>query len=536
MKASELQLANETDPVTNVIDPGRTSIAIDTTGGCDAPSTCLRAGATRKNLRLQYLRGIAALAVLLFHCADYLNQVRSDPSFLGIFSPYIGMYGVAIFFVLSGYLMSRLSWQTDPCRFLVDRIIRIYPMMFIVVAVAALGYLLSGYTRRPDPIALTLFPAGPRSYFLGIEWTLIVEVTFYLMITAAMLTGRRRYLEGFFLAWLVVLAILPFTGLAPPPSLTPTMTEFLGQSANSAFMLGFLLPRITATNLLPRPTGLLLMAAVVASLAVFLPENGDCWVAGISSMMVVAAALKAEPAVGNGLLSRIGLRLGDASYALYLCHVPVIVISGNLLPESVTGGILWLGWATSAIVIALAFGSLDIRMNQCLKVWANGLSHKSLSVMAASFIAAFVGIATFSEIDARADAKVKADAWRALQTTPPHHWPDALTAIDSSAVLKGGRVVIRGYAIDLAQPDGDTHVAILQNGHIIGFDRMTRMRPKIAEASSRPDITSIRFGFGVVTSGPLTCSAGPISAKIVLSSGKVASIESPVLDALCSGL
>jgi len=445
------------------------------------------------------------------------------------------MYGVAIFFVLSGYLMSRLSWQADPHRFLVDRIIRIYPMMLVVVAVAALGYLLSGYVRRPDLLALTLVPAGPRNYYLGIEWTLLVEVTYYVIIAMAMLAGRRSYLEGLFLAWLAALAILPFTGLAPPPDLTPTMTEFLGQSANSAFMLGFLLPRILEAHFLPRPRGLLLMAAIVASLAMFLPENGDRWVAGISSMMVVAAALNAQPATGNGLLSRAGLRLGDASYALYLCHVPVIVISGNLLPEHVTGVILWLGWSTSAIIIALAFGSLDIRMHQRLKIWANGLSQKSLSVIAVGFIAAFIGIAAFAELDARADAKTKANAWRALQTTPPHPWPDALAAIDSSAVLKGGRVVIRGYAIDLAQPDGDTYIAIVQTGRIIGFDRMTRMRPKIADASSRPDIASIRFGFGVVTDGPLICDAGPLSARIVFSSGKVAPIESAVLNALCAG-
>lgn len=528
------QFADGTEHVTNAVDPGRHGVAVEIAARHDV-STALSNIIVQKNVRIQYLRGIAAVAVLFFHCADYLHQLRDDSRFLAVFNSFIGMYGVAIFFVISGYLMSRLSRQGNAHRFIVDRILRIYPLMFAVIAVAGVAYVFSGHARRPDLLSLTLFPTGHRSYFLGVEWTLIVEVTFYVIIAVAMLAGKRRLLEAFFAFWLITLALFVITGSAPAPDLTPTLTEFLGQSANSAFLLGFLLPCILDAKLMPRPTGLLVIATAVALLAAVFPDEGDRWVAGISSMMVVAAALKAQPATDYGLFSRMGLRLGDASYALYLCHVPVIVISGNLLPETVTGGSLWFGWAVSAIAIALAIAPVDLQMHQRLKIWANSLSQRSLAVMAAGFIAAFVGIATFAEFDARAGAKARADALRALQTPQIHYWPEALVGIDSSAVLKGGRVVIRGFAIDLARPDGGAHVAIFQNGAIIGFDRMTRMRPKIAESSLRPDIASIRFGFGVVTDGPLNCAAGSLSAKVVFSSDKIALIESDILNALCGG-
>lgn len=501
-----------------------------------APSgTTPATGSSVRNIRLQHLRGLAAVAVVLFHSADYLKQLRNDGSYFAVFSPFMGMYGVAVFFVLSGYLMSQLSLRGEPHRFLIDRVLRIYPLMLIVVAVSALAYFVTGYTRRPDLLALTLVPAGPRNYFLGIEWTLLVEVTFYVIITLAMLTGTRRHLEAVFAAWLAALIAMALLDLGPAQSGTPTILQFFAQPANAAFLFGFLMPRILEARWLPGPRALLFPALLIMPLYLVLPESGDRWVAGVSALLVVAAALKAPPVSGNSVFSRMWLRLGDASYALYLCHVPLIIISGNLLPETVSGGALWLGWSLGAIALGLAVGRLDVDLHTRLKAWSSRLRPRQLTVFSSGFIAAFLGLAVYAEIDARADAAAKATAWTAITSSEPQSWPSVLTTIDSSAVLKGGRVVLRGYAIDLSEPDGGAHVAILQDGRIIAFDRMTRMRPKIAEAASRPDITSIRFGFGVVTDAPLDCRAGPISVRVVLSNGKVAPVESDVLTAVCAG-
>jgi hypothetical protein len=122
----------------------------------------------------------------------------------------------------------------------------------------------------------------------------------------------------------------------------------------------------------------------------------------------------------------------------------------------------------------------------------------------------------------------------ALEQTKAKSWPTILTGVDSSAILNGGRLVLRGYAIDLDDPDDGAHVAVEQGGALIGFDRMTRMRPKIAEAVSRPDISKVRFGFGVVTDLPLNCAHGPLTVKVVLSKGKVALVHSDLARSVCS--
>jgi exopolysaccharide production protein ExoZ len=185
------------------------------------------------------------------------------------------------------------------------------------------------------------------------------------IIAVAMITGQRKRLEPLFVVWLVALAALPFTGMAPAQTPTPTLTQFFAQTPISAFLMGFLLPRIIDANWVPRGGALIVMAGPIAALALFTGETGGRWIAGLSS-----------------LVSRVWQRLGDASYALYLCHVPVIVITGNLLPESVKGGTLWLGWVLASVAVAIVFGPLDLNLHQRLKAWSQSL--RPSTVVAAS--------------------------------------------------------------------------------------------------------------------------------------------------------
>jgi peptidoglycan/LPS O-acetylase OafA/YrhL len=504
-----------------------------TLGYAPAAAPVTDASLAGRNARLQHLRGFAALLVLLYHCSEYLDQLRGDAGFVQVFSSFLGAYGVAVFFVLSGYLMARLSQRDEPHRFLVDRLARIYPLMLILVAVAALVYWATGFARRPDLVALTLVPAGPRNYFLGVEWTLLLEMTYYVLIAVAMMAGLRSRLTLFFGAWLALLFAASVLGLTPKPTATPTLSGLFGQTANGAFLMGFLLPGLLAARWLPGAGILCLAALPVAALVLVLPAGADRWVAGLSALLLVAAALKAGPPREESLWNRSWLRLGDASYALYLCHVPVIIISGNILPQGVPAPLLWLGWCLGSLMLALALGRLDIDLHRRLKRWIDGKPKGRVAAAALAFVAVFATIAVVADVKARSADRAEQAARNALVAAKAEPWPSVLAGIDSSLALKDGRLVLRGYGIDLGAPDDDSHVAIEQAGKTIGFDKMTRMRPKIAEQVARPDIAAIRFGFGVVTDGPLACKNGPLSAKIVLSNGKVAPIVSEVLDAIC---
>lgn len=489
-----------------------------------------------RNPNLQYLRGLAALAVVFYHAAGTVATLRGDGFLAKLFADPWGTHGVAVFFVLSGYLMAQLSRRDDPGRFLLDRILRIYPMMLIVVALAAIAYLTIGLWRRPDPLALTLVPAGPRDYVIGIEWTLVFEITYYVVIAALSLIGLRAWLEWLVGAWLATLAALEIAGLGPAVTLTPTLSQFFGQSANCAFLLGFLLPRIIEKTRVPSPRILCALAASVAAIGVFISDASLMrWPAALSALLLVAAALKAAPIPADGVALRFGLRLGDASYSLYLCHMPLILVSERLLSRSIPGVALWIGWTVAAVALALALGRLDLRIHDRLKRWANTLSRRIVGSIAVAGMASFAAIAVSADLDVRAMRRSEETARAAHARNQPGTWPSVIAGLDSATILGDGRLVLRGFGIDASAPDEESHIAVEQGGRLIGFDRMRRMRPQIAREAARPDLATYRFGFSVIADGRFSCANGPLSAKLILSDGRVAAIESPTLVALCPG-
>src|SRR5271167_3100007 len=84
---------------------------------------------------IQYLRGIAALMVVWCHG---LRQVHGVSDFIDI--PTFGAYGVDIFFVISGFIMTVTTWDKPitPRQFFVLRIIRVVPLYWLVT-LAAVG-------------------------------------------------------------------------------------------------------------------------------------------------------------------------------------------------------------------------------------------------------------------------------------------------------------------------------------------------------------------------------------------------------------
>ena len=76
---------------------------------------------------IQYVRGFAALLVVLYHQAIYIERMRGEVWLHDIVQGQPGLYGVIAFFVLSGFLMAEIAPRHSATTFLVHRIIRIYP-------------------------------------------------------------------------------------------------------------------------------------------------------------------------------------------------------------------------------------------------------------------------------------------------------------------------------------------------------------------------------------------------------------------------
>lgn len=167
---------------------------------------------------LDTLRALGALAVVTTHVTfqsgDYVRH--------GIVGALLSRLdvGVAIFFVLSGFLLSRPYFaraelgEPHPSagRYYWKRLVRIYPVYVVTVVIALVligendfGGSVLGWLR-----ALTLtdvFVTGRMPQGLTQMWSLSVEVTFYLVLPLlmALLLGRRTGLH--------TRRILPMLGL-----------------------------------------------------------------------------------------------------------------------------------------------------------------------------------------------------------------------------------------------------------------------------------------------------------------------------------
>ena len=165
-----------------------------------------------RNYKIDLLRGISILLVLLHH---FNIPYKLHDTFLGVqvfgesFSTLIarnGNYGVTMFFVISGFLITQHTLQRSGTLaqiklkdFYIRRIARIFPcLVLLVVMVTCLGALdLKPFMNQaPNGVevsyGLTVFSAfgfwmnqliieyGWVNYALGVLWSLSVEEVFYL--------------------------------------------------------------------------------------------------------------------------------------------------------------------------------------------------------------------------------------------------------------------------------------------------------------------------------------------------------------------
>ena len=166
---------------------------------------------------IQVLRGLAALLVVLFHLANLETEMMTDngliesPFITGIFLN--GYAGVDLFFVISGFIMVYVTQSSSldvrsALSFLFARITRIYPVWWLFAGIMTIYMVgwhgLSGLGQgwevisRSEPLipyllkSFALVPQGEHP-ILGVGWTLVHEVYFYLVFTLFIFVPRTYW-------------------------------------------------------------------------------------------------------------------------------------------------------------------------------------------------------------------------------------------------------------------------------------------------------------------------------------------------------
>ena len=171
---------------------------------------------TKQNARarlrgLDILRGIAAMAVVLFHYTYLFANFVGPHSTAVLFAFSYGRFGVNLFFVISGFVILMTLERSPHIRdFAVSRFSRLYPPYVACMAITVSILQLSGtsfhhVTLQDALLNLTMlrevinYPMIDWSY-----WTLTYEVLFYGYIGLIYFLLRPRRIEIFCLAWLAI--------------------------------------------------------------------------------------------------------------------------------------------------------------------------------------------------------------------------------------------------------------------------------------------------------------------------------------------
>lgn len=139
------------------------------------------------------LRAIAALAVLVYHVTTSYN-IETLHYNTWQWTQRLGNFGVSTFFLISGFLLYRpyvlAYFRNEPTPQLVPfwgrRALRIYPAYWVALTVATYGIALNSISNFDvfwtDYLLLQNYRAGLTLNGLGVEWTLVIEVSFYLAL------------------------------------------------------------------------------------------------------------------------------------------------------------------------------------------------------------------------------------------------------------------------------------------------------------------------------------------------------------------
>jgi exopolysaccharide production protein ExoZ len=213
------------------------------------------------------------------------------------FDERFGVLGVAVFFAISGMLMAGILPRTEPWRFLSHRVVRIYPLFLLLVATwAVVGPATGAQKVGFHFLSLTLAPVGTRYYYLGPEWTLIYECSYYVALFALALAGLQKHLIPVACAWLTTIAaaqLLPgWDGTFLP--MGPTI---LFKLPSVAFAGGLLIPTLTRRT----PIGLSIVAIAVCFLFWPTTLSAQYWFAGVAATLLVLDVSRLHVPYARGL-------------------------------------------------------------------------------------------------------------------------------------------------------------------------------------------------------------------------------------------
>jgi len=333
---------------------------------------------------VQALRAFAVLLVVGLHLlAVEVKYGQFDvllPSFLRL-----GISGVDLFFVISGFIMVTVTAdthagdfparQSGAWRFFYLRLSRIYPLYWLVTAVVLAIYLVHptflNVQHFSSSFVIHSFLLLPQAGLplLMVGWSLVHEMYFYLVFTVFLLLPRK-YLPYLLCAWLLAV-IAGFRHVNPFDPDQNQYLRFAFSPVTAEFIAGCFLALLMFETRRSRAT------------KIYFPLALPCLFAGFASLLIlwhyfsfntetidvmgwtrvylftIPYVLMLYGALGmernqQWLAPAWAVRIGDHSYSIYLTHILVLSLCGRIWKNFAMPGYL-----DNVVILSLAvFGVL----------------------------------------------------------------------------------------------------------------------------------------------------------------------------------
>lgn len=290
---------------------------------------------------ISFLRALSVLAVVFYHFNfDFFKG---------------GFVGVDIFFVISGYLMTKIILSGfdkdnfDVLEFYKKRVVRIFPALLTMILIFGLVV----YALIPTQFILYLnsafssslffsniyyflnngyFDQSSHSNFLLHTWSLSVEWQFYMILPLLLLIFKNTYKKNRqkFNFIFITITGLSFVSMLVHNFYSSTFSFFIFYTRAWEMMLGgmsFLYEK--ELQKISQKIKPIIIGACFLVIAYFIIKTEDTsWPSVITLIPVVCIALiiginQEFKIYKNGIIKY----LGDISYSLYLYHWPLFVIS-----------------------------------------------------------------------------------------------------------------------------------------------------------------------------------------------------------------
>jgi exopolysaccharide production protein ExoZ len=285
---------------------------------------------------LDWLRGLMALSIVFYH---FGHQTDAQTP-LGR----LGIYGVCIFFVLSGLSMGiaydrYIKDVRSSAGFFVRRIFRIWPLLWVAIALVVIAGTSAGHqTFGASTILLnltTLFGfVAPDDYINQGAWSIGNEMVYYALTPLLIAAYHRHKLFGNMLLALAtgIGLVFAFRLLSPLKALAAQWPTYINPLNNLwLYCAGLALYFNFRDFELPKAWRFPLLAAMVIAFFLY-PVSGDqiALVTGVGRVVMTLIAIaivfgfyRCAPvlprAIGNAIE-----QLGIATYGVYLLH-PIVM-------------------------------------------------------------------------------------------------------------------------------------------------------------------------------------------------------------------